>query len=518
MRLILSCTLALALAFAGCGGDDKKKAEAPVAPTPAPAAAAGADSAVGSAFENVPDEQAPVQRGTLVADSGFRASRDGFSFENYARTRHEKMRPAEIRELFGDDVCVDPQAADCVLIPAADRWRQMLNAQYVNGHCYGFTVLSLLLYTGAVDRSAYGDAATTWELPIANREGDVINPELYSDLTRSAVMQQVAGVQRKVRRYTPTEAVEKLRAAFNAGERDYTLSFSFPGVGGHAVVPTGIEDMGGGKFDILLYDNNMPYIAAAPELSDRRMRIDTNADRWEYSISINPTVKRAQWSGVGMDNPLRLNRAADHALPQPCPFCDEAPATARTSVALTGDPARRGKLQITDAQGRVTGWNGNRQVNEIPGAQIRTPLVIQRENVDPPPTFEVPSGRGYTVKLVDVPDGAPAGTIHVSGPDLGVGLSGVTAAGTALRISESGAVALDQGSGGGPAPKLNVALGDQEVTVVPESDRVSLTPTRGDGVAIAGAVRSAVAEDAGTGETKRLPSKRVDLGALFGSG
>jgi hypothetical protein len=323
-------------------------------------------------------------------------------------------------------------------------------------------------------------------------------------------------VQRKARKFTATEAVEYLRKAFAAGDNNYVLSFFFPGVGGHAVIPTAIEDMGGGVYDILLYDNNFPYVPGDPHQSDRRMRIDTNKDRWDYTVSLNPDEPEGKWYGVGFDNPLELVRSEDQQLPQACPFCDNAPRAARTTVGLDADPVDHGRIKITDAQGRVTGWNGSKVVNEIPGAQVRRQRVINRQLVEPEPYYELPSGRAYSIEYVDVPSGAPAATVNVVGPDVGVGVSRLTGDGARLSVSATGAVALDQGTPAGPEPEVSLALGDKTVRVVPDSDRVKLVPRGEDGLRIDGQVQRAVAKDAATGDTETVPTgtrDTVQLGA-----
>ena len=312
--------------------------------------------------------------------------------------------------MFGDGVCIDPAANPCVLKPAAEKWRQTFSPLLDGGHCYGFAVLSLLLHRGTVQPSQYGGGDTTQSLRISDPSGNVTNPELHADIARSAATQFFDRVQRGAPAYTPTQAIAKLRQSFaTPNDRDIVIAIQQPGVGGHAMVPTAIEDMGGGKFEILLYDNNFPYVPGNPSYSDRRMKIDTRADTWEYVVSLRPDAPQGRWSGKGAVNPMFLIPLAFNDIPAPCTFCNDAPPSTATSVVLGGDPGTTGHLRITDRQGRVTGWNGERFVNQIPGAELRRPFVIQREGVEAEPYIDLPPGGGYTHPAGRHPVGGRAG-------------------------------------------------------------------------------------------------------------
>jgi hypothetical protein len=167
-------------------------------------------------------------------------------------------------------------------------------------------------------------------------------------------------------------------------------------------------------------------------------------------------------------------------------------------VALGGDPGKTGHLRVTDRQGRITGWGGTGFVNEIPGAELREQLVFQRELVAPEPFAYLPPGGGYTIEHVDLPAGAQATTINVTGPDVGAALRRA-GEGAALRLGAGGAVALSGAAGS----ELRLAAGDREVRLVPSADEVAVRPA-GDDVRILGSVASAVAVDPATGESTPL--------------
>jgi hypothetical protein len=531
MRASAAVLAALALVAAGCGGDDKKSDKTPteaLAASPAPAADAGpafTKSALAPAKGEALEQDSP---GKLIAKSDFDLTKDGFAFENYGKST-PMMRAQEIVEIFGPEVCIDPATAPaCTLKPEAERWRVMQNEAAAGGHCYGFSSLALEIKRGDIPANDYG-AGGIFDLRVADSGGKVINPDLDADLAREAVMQFVPGVASKFEAVTPTQLIQSLRDSWENNTHDYVLGFFQPGVGGHAVVPIAIEDMGNGKFDILLYDNNFPYIPGAPETSKRRFHVDTKTDTWNYTISVRPDVPQDQWSGNGTNNKPVLIDNRFQTRPQPCPFCGNAAPTDNgpglgdtkkvTQIALTGDPAEHGHLRITDPDGNVTGWDGAGYVNEIPGAKIQQAFVIRRELVDPEPFYDVPAGATYKIEIVDVPDGAPEGTVHVSGPGLGVGLSRLTEGGASLTVAANGAVAVDQASAPQDvAPLLSVSVaGDREVTIVPDSDKISLKPIGGDDLKITGDVLKATAKNPETGETQKLGGGAFDLSTAVGT-
>lgn len=529
MSRAVVAALALALGAAGCGSAEKHaapkpKTVKPVAKTPEQPADAGpayADVAVPRSG----GELAAQPHGRVVAKSGFDLRRDGFAFRNYGPGTPQ-MRQHEVREIFGRRVCIDPAASTCVLTPEAERWRVMENEAVAGGHCYGFSSLALALRRGMASPADYHGGPNTFDLRIADATRHLANPDLDADISRDAALQDVPGVRARTLFLTPRQVIARLRRAFAAGDDNWVLGFIQPGVGGHAVVPTAIEDMGGGKFDIVLYDNNFPYIPEAPASSERRFHIDTDANRWDYTISIRPDVAEDQWSGTARGVPLILVNARAQSLPQPCPFCgglgvaaeSPDPETVQTEIALTGDAAEHGHLRITDAEGNMTGWNGTAYVNEIPGADVAQSFTIQRGLVEPEPRYFVPAGKTYEIELVDVPEGAPAGTVHVSGPGIGIGLSRLTDNGSSMKVGGGGAIAVDQSTSAEVAPRLTVAVeGDRQVTIVPESDTVHLTPKSGDDLKIKGQVETATAKNPETGDTQEVGSGTFDLSEAVGT-
>ena len=65
-----------------------------------------------------------------------------------------------MQQLFGDKVCADAQLRRCDLIPEAQAWLDATNQAMAGGHCYGFSVLSELIWEGKVNASTLGASAS----------------------------------------------------------------------------------------------------------------------------------------------------------------------------------------------------------------------------------------------------------------------------------------------------------------------------------------------------------------------
>ena len=466
------------------------------------------------------DAEVPApEKGKVIADSGFDRARDGFSFENYGVSLGgPEIRPQEVRELFGDRVCVQGSGGGCKLTPEAESWRQWANTQFGGGHCYGFSLLALQLRSGVAEEDRYG-GSTTYDLQVSTPRGLITNDELHADFARSAAMQFVKSVTKKFRFLTARDALAELQRGLPSGN-GYVLGMFAPrGPGGHAVNPIAVEDLGGGQYDVVLYDNNHPYQPSAPAKADRRLRIDTNTNRWSYSASLNPNAAEADYFGEGETNKLMLIREEDQRLPQPCPFC-KGGSGRTTTVGLGGDAANHGHLRITDARGRVIGYENGKLVNEIPGAEVLRPYLNQVWLADPEPNYQLPAGGRYTVELVDVPADAPEQTLHASGADLGVGVTGLTAKadGTKLTLGANGAVGLDPSGEDAVGGELRVAApGDRELRIDPSAARLRVAPRGGD-VRLTGRAESVQVVDVANGKeaTARRRTGTLDLSRLVG--
>src|SRR5205823_10997946 len=76
--------------------------------------------------------------GQIVADSGFRPEANGFGFENYGgEAGATNMTPADMRRMFGDQVCARLAGDTCDLIPPAQQFMDQTNQAMSGGHCEG---------------------------------------------------------------------------------------------------------------------------------------------------------------------------------------------------------------------------------------------------------------------------------------------------------------------------------------------------------------------------------------------
>ena len=275
--------------------------------------------------------------------------------------------------------------------------------------------------------------------------------------------------------------------------------------------------MGDGKFDVVLYDNNFPYKGDDPDSSNRRLHIDTKTDSWDYTVSATPDAEQDKWIGKGEQNQIRLTREEDHRLPLPCAVCGRQ-GLGQTMVGLTGDVERHGHLRITDGQGRVTGFQDGKLVNEIPGARVLRPLLNKIWLANPEPVYLLPEGGGFEIELVDVPEGAPEQTIQAAGGDVGVGLTGLTGAdeGTKLELGPNGGVALEPAADEPIAGQLQVAVGPREIQVDPGTEPLALRPVAGGDVLLRGSAERVGVVDVRSGSAAVAPRRtaRIDLDRL----
>lgn len=352
---------------------------------------------------------ATASAGTIVADSGFRPAPDGFSFQNYGLEQgYAGLDATELQRLYGSGVCVAGKGAQCVLTPAARAFMASANEGMADGHCYGFATLTELIYKGELDRfgysrlAAFGPGAPS---PVAlGVEGNLL---LQRSIARAFIMQALPSVNEGTVRGTPTEILEFLRTTGlqRSNPESWTMSIFRPGFqGGHAITPYAVEDMGGGIFNVHVYDNNWPGD------DTRRLTIDTNNDTWSYYAARNPGIAAAQYGGDAKTQTLQLAPVLPGLGIQPCPICAgrQGRNAKDNEIRLDTAAAEQAKLLITDDKGRKTGFVGNRIVNRIPGAR-----VLHRSSGGPKPAangdahyrdsplpvFRVPKNVRFNIKI-----------------------------------------------------------------------------------------------------------------------
>ncbi len=385
-------------------------------PTAVPAeapTAAPAPSGDGTAIEGA--------TGTIVADIGFRPQIHGFKFENYGEAPGvTNLTPIEMRQIFGDTVCGSMANDQCTLTPPAEAWMNEQNKSMGGGHCYGFSVLSLALFTNKMPIADLGASdAQSLQLPG--------NEKLQRAIAYSFVHQVFPGVREGSVAGTPNEVLDKMIELLKPGSTDiYTIGFfKAQGGGGHAVTPFAVEDRGGGKFVVWIYDNNWPGMS-------RQIEFDRNANSWSYDASINPGVPAERYEGNADTKSLFMFPTTPGLNQQPCLFCASAtagraagmgaPAALFNEVMLEGE----GHLLITDEEGRKTGYVGEELVNEIPGAEVYRMMSADLWQDNEEPTYRIPVGVQFTITLDgDVLTAESEPEIWMIGPGYNLGITGI---------------------------------------------------------------------------------------------
>jgi hypothetical protein len=393
---VLICALSLVIAgCGGCGDDDKDKENAK-APAPAAGLVAKGDSAAeGGEVENY------VPEGELVADSGFRPDVNGFSFENYGNdVEPENMTPAEMYNLFGDQVCLAGEGADCQLIPAAQEWMDNQNEGMAGGHCQGFSVLALRMYNEDIAPTDFG-GESPFDLDVQG------NVALQQSIAQHFTYQFLPPVIEQRVKGTPTDIVNKLIEDLpEDGDEIYTLGvYKRDFTAGHAITPYAVEDKGDGLYAILVYDNNFPGTTRAVE-------VDANEDTWKYVSGTNPDDLGQVYEGDATTNTLELDPTFPGAEVQPCYFCEEGTAVDEgkgskgsagageyTEVTLGGDPENHPHLVFTDDDGNRTGIVGGKMLQEIPDIEVVKTYAVQNWKGAPEPRFRLPAGAEYQITV-----------------------------------------------------------------------------------------------------------------------
>lgn len=357
----------------------------------------------------------------LVA-SGFTPEANGFSFENYGdEIPATNLTPAEVQRMFGDQACAGIVDGQCLLTPPAQQWMEQINSYMSGGHCEGMAVLSALMYYGQVDPAQFG-GSTASELSIENQE---LQREIaYWFTTQGTYPGNAIRVAE-----SPSAVLDTLIEYFDEGPNEsewWAMGFyRRDGSAGHAVTPIGVEDMGGGIYHILIYDNNFPGEV-------RFVEVDRNANTWWYEGSPNPEIESFLYDGDASVGNLEIVAITPRLEVQQCDFCAGGGAEASLpsrgfkqaapgqqesgsiwydvqgrwdllvngaapagtyEIWLEGDT----HLLIEDFWGRRIGFVGEELVNEIPGASTQSFRVIAKTTKEP--VYRLPVGLSFTINI-----------------------------------------------------------------------------------------------------------------------
>jgi hypothetical protein len=366
--LFFSLLISFSLFLSACGEEESPPPEEPAAP------------------------EATSAPGEVITNFGFDVQQNGFSFENYGDNLPvTNLTPVEMRRMFGDQVCADINGDECILTPPAAQWMEQQNGGMSGGHCEGFAVLSLLMYTGQIPPSNFGGSVAS--------QLDINNEALQREIAYWFTTQMTDPARANVISGTPMEILDIIKQMDASGET-YTIGiYKEDFSGGHAITPIGVEDKGDGLYAILVYDNNYPG-------QTRELYIDSRDNSWTYEAAINPQVESEVYSGNANTGTLDLTPTSARLKVQECPFCAGG-GTSSTSGGKLAAPSQKlnqvyldgeGHILITDENGKRLGYVDGKIVNEIDGASYNAYRMDASGNA-PEPVYSLPANLNVTIAV-----------------------------------------------------------------------------------------------------------------------
>lgn len=346
---------------------------------------------------------------------GFRPETHAFSFENYGNEGSPtNLGPDEMRRLFGAAACLgtNPSSA-CDLAPQLGLWMNHRNAAMAGGHCEGMAVAAAMLFTRALDASAFGAASA-----VQIRRESSITREIA---VRHATQFLLPSAERRT--LTPTQIVDELSRSFVAG-RAYAGTvlgiYRRDGGGGHSLLPYALRRPSAERVEVLVYDSNLPS-------GERVLTVDRAANTWRYEAA-SPASAGSTYEGDASSFNLSMNDVAPRTSTVSCALCGDSPmdggAMQPVQISLLG----AANVSVTDAMGRVTGRDAmGAEVNAIPGASATRARSAALFNDDPEPEYVVPRAGALTIALDNArgATAAPTGLL-VTAQGFAVALNGIT--------------------------------------------------------------------------------------------
>ena len=337
--------------------------------------------------------------GKVVAQSDFVLEASGLPFENYGNAPGVTNLVADdMRAVYGDAVCASTADGTCLLTPPAQLEMEFWNQAMAGGHCFGFSVASLLFSEAKLAPDVFG----------APEVGDLVldgNTLLQRRLAQGFMAQGYVPVRESAMTGSPNAVLEFLIDHFQdkSDSETYTLGFFKPdGTGGHAVTPYAVVDRGKGKYGLRIYDNNIPG-------EPREMAFDTKKNTWSYYAAPIPDAPEAEYSGDASIDTLELYPTSPGLGVQPCWFCgdpsvalSEDPFQVQGKVGklfVTGSPTDQPKILLTDSEGRRTGYVDGELRTEIPGVEIEHYYFANMGQVDAQPVYRIPLDAQVAVTL-----------------------------------------------------------------------------------------------------------------------
>ena len=366
---------------------------------------------------------------SLKADLGFRPAANGFSFENYGKDSSIKnLSPVEMQKMFGNNVCAT-KGEPCLLTPPAEQWMEEVNKSMNGGHCEGMAALSLILYADKDKASGFGN------IPDLSLQG---NEKLQREIAYWFATQYVPPTATsEMKDKAPSEILDTLLASMKPNARigeTYTMGIYQPSFkGGHAITPYAVGDLGDGKYEVMVYDNNHPKI-------ERKIEIDRNANTWKYAASTNPDELESQYMGDAETKTLTLTPTAPRYERQVCNFCDleeQATTTSSDKTSTKGNTNTTPKFNQVFLEGdadllinngdQKIGYENGKFVNSFSGATFTPIKSSELWKDDEEPIYNIPVGVPFTMTLQGTKksNGKDLTDVAMIGPNYDLGLEGI---------------------------------------------------------------------------------------------
>jgi hypothetical protein len=348
------------------------------------------------------------------ADSGFRPNVHGFSFPNYTGDEFPvtNLTAVEMERMFGPQVCASQAGGVCTLTPPAQRWMDERNQSMSGGHCEGFSVLGSLMYYGQVDPNQFG-APVPYELTLADNEP--LQREIAYWFTTQYTFPGGVNKINESPAAVVAALLEIMQSGANAAEQFAVGIYQRDFQGGHSVLPIGVDDKGGGLYDILVYDNNWPDQV-------RAIQVDTNANTWTYEASINPNEQADTYEGDASTQTLELVTIGPRLEQQVCDFCAGGSGGSKGGRGL-GQAAQDyyeitldgpANLLIETEDGKRIGYFEGQFINEVENASAEHPkLGVNVWSQDLEPVYRLPATASFVI-AVDASELSEASTNSVS--------------------------------------------------------------------------------------------------------
>lgn len=320
---------------------------------------AALDATLSSHCTDLPAQN--LGEGTLCIDSGFKASRDGFSFANWGRSPQadQNVTIQTLIDLFGHNaVCMPGPADACVMRPRTIQALNEWNAALSGGRCEGLAALSVRMFLG-VDTPTDFDPTASNVAALRKSSAALNRAVVYWWATQ--FLDEVSGPAASSRELTPLQLVDQLIQGLAHGT-GYTLGLYTPTTG-HAVTPFAVTKRGN-NFVVHVYDNNFPNMR-------REVVVNGLNNTWTYKGAELSADEPVDWTGG--TGTFELTPLAPRQGPFVCPFCNDLASGSDTSITYAPqDTTIGGTLHVDTAVGSITvtasAVNGLRITNAIPRA------------------------------------------------------------------------------------------------------------------------------------------------------